>query len=249
MLAQQTLVVRAIGDTQAPYWTAATLDGVKLLLEPGETVLYTGYCRVSQAGPKSWTLQNPTTLIVTNRRTAFFTTHFDKGGGWTGFGVVGLTVAVTANAVSKHKAAKRSAGKVAIGQIRHEWLTRITLRRRKAIVTSIVDTYIDLQVATAAGPRVIGLWAPKAQGVNEDFARWLVRTQAQHRQALLRPGTAAELATLQRYQQGGHDAASTGKPDDLGWSFPGKTDDLIAAVISAQTPAPQTPAPETRSSI
>lgn len=36
MLPQQTLVVRDIGDTQSPYWTAATLDGVKPHLEPGE---------------------------------------------------------------------------------------------------------------------------------------------------------------------------------------------------------------------
>ena len=50
MLPQQTLVVRDIGDTQSPYWTAATLDGVKPHLEPGETVLHTAHCRVSQAG-------------------------------------------------------------------------------------------------------------------------------------------------------------------------------------------------------
>lgn len=240
MLPQQTLVVRDIGDTQSPYWTAATLDGVKPHLEPGETVLHTAHCRVSQAGPKSWTLQNPTTVVITDRRTVFLTTQFDKGGGWVGFGAAGLAVAVTANAVSKRRAAQRSAEKVAIGQVRHEWLTGITLRRNKAILTKMVDTYVDLAVATAAGPRVIEMWAPRAQAVNEDFARWLVRTIAQHRLALLRPESAAELATLRRYQQGGHDGARTGKPDDLGWSFPGKTDELIAAVVSAQAPAPET---------
>lgn len=240
MLPQRTLTVRAIGDTQFPYWTAATLDGVKLHLEPGETVLHVGYCRVSQRGPKSWTLPNPTTVVVTDRRTAFLTTQFDKGGGWVGFGAAGLAVAVTANAVSKHRAAQRSAGKVAIGQVRHEWLTGITLRRSKALLTGVVDTYIDLAAATASGSRVIELWAPRAQGVNEDFARWLVSTIAQHRLALLRPESAADLATLRRYQQGGHDAAATGKPDDLGWSFPGNISELIAALIPAQAPAPQT---------
>jgi hypothetical protein len=239
MLSQQTLAVRPIGDTQSPYWTAATLDGVKLHLEPGETVLHVGQCRVSQPGPKSWTLQNPTTLVVSDRRIAFLTTQFDRGGGWAGFGAAGLAVAVTANAVSKRRAAQRSAGKVAIGQVRHEWLTGITLRRRKALIGT-VDTYIDLAVATAAGPRVIELWSPKGQVINEGFARWVVMTIAQHRLALLGPESAAGLATLRRYQQGGHDAAGTGKPDDLGWSFPGKTGELIAAVISAQAPAPET---------
>ena len=240
MLPQQTLVVRPIGDTQASYWTAATLDGAKLHLEPGETVLHWNYCQVSQSGPKPWTMKDPTPLVVTDRRTAFLTTKFDKGGGWVGFGPAGLAIAVTANAVSKHRATRRSAGKVAIGQIRHEWLTGITLRRKKALIGGIVDTYIDLAVATAAGPRVIGLWAPRARGLNEDFTRWLVRTIAQHRLALLGPGSAADLATLRRYQQGGHDAARTGKPEDLGWFFPGRTDELIAAVISAQAPAPET---------
>lgn len=239
MLPQRTLAVRTIGDTQFPYWTAATLDGVELHLEPGETLLHVAYCQVSQPGPKSWKLENPTTLVITDRRIVFLTTQFDKGGGWVGFGAAGLAIALTANAVSKHRAAQRRAGKVAIGQVRHEWLTGITLRSRRALLTGVVDTHIDLAVATAAGPRVIGLWAPRAQGVNEDFARWLVGVVAQHRLALLGPESAADLAALRKYQQGGHDTAGTGKPDDLSWSFPGKTDELIAVVIAAQAPAPE----------
>jgi hypothetical protein len=115
------------------------------------------YCRVSQISPKAWVLPNPTTLVVTDRRTAFLTTQFDKGGGWVGFGVAGLAVATTANAVSKRRAAQRSAGRVAIGQARHEWLTGITLRRVKALI-GVVDTYIDLTVATAAG----ALWGARS---------------------------------------------------------------------------------------
>src|SRR6185437_13632406 len=79
MLPQQTLFAREIGDTQSPYWTAATLDGLKLLLEPGESLLRVCYCRVSKLGPNAWTLENPTTVVVTDRRTAFLTTQFDKG--------------------------------------------------------------------------------------------------------------------------------------------------------------------------
>lgn len=242
MLPQQTLFAREIGDTQSPYCTAATLDGLKLLLEPGESLLRVCYCRVSKLGPNAWTLENPTTVVVTDRRTAFLTTQFDKGGGWVGFGVAGLAVAVTANAVSKRRAAERSAGKVAIGQLRHEWVTGITLRRKKALI-GVVDTYIDLATATAAGSQVIEFWSPKGQVVNEELARWLVSTVSGHRMALLNPASAPDLATLRRYSVGGHDTAPTGKPDDLGWRFPGKTDQLIAQAISALPATPPTPGP------
>lgn len=240
MLPQQILVAREIGDTQSPYWTAATLDGVELLLEPGESLLLVCYCRVSKPGPRAWTLENPTTLVVTDRRTAFLTTQFDKGGGWVGFGVAGLAVAVTANAVSKHRAAQRSAGKVAIGQVRHEWVTGITLRRRKALI-GVVDTYLDLATTTAAGSQVIELWSSKGQVVNEELARWLASTVSRHRMTLLNPASEPDLATLRRYSIGGHDTAPSGSPDDLGWRFPGKTDRLIAEAISALPETPATP--------
>jgi hypothetical protein len=242
MLPQQTLVAREIGDTQSPYWTAATLDGVELLLEPGESLLLVCYCRVSKVGPKAWTLENPTTVVVTDRRTAFLTTQFDKGGGWIGFGVAGLAIAATANAVSKRQAAQRSAGKVAIGQVRHEWVSGITLRRKKALI-GVVDTYLDLATTTAAGSEVIELWSPKGQVVNEELARWLASTVSGHRMALLDPASAPDLATLRSYHRGEHDPAPPGKPDDLVWRLPGKPDKLIAEAISALPATPPTPGP------
>lgn len=240
MLPEQILVVRGVGDTASPYWTASTLDGIQLRLEPGESVLYAGNCRVSQISPKAWVLSDATKLVVTDRRTAFLTTQFDKGGGWTGFGVVGLAVATTANVVSKRRAAERSAGRVAIGQARHEWITGITLRRVKALI-GVTDTYVDLTVASSVGTRVIELWAPKL--ANEKFARWLVGVVSEHRMALVRPESAEDMATLQRYKLGGQDSAHTGKRNDIGWFFPGKTSELTDAVIAIQTAASETPDP------
>lgn len=229
MLPRQLLAVRELGDAEAPYWQAASADGVELLLEPGEELLFVGYCRVSQRSQKSWTLERPTTLVITNRRTAFLTTQFDKGGGWAGFGVAGLAVAVTANAVSKHRAARRSAGKVAIGQIRHEWVTAITLRRRKALI-GVVDTYLDLTVATATGPRTIELWATNV--ITEDLARWYVGTLAVHRLTLL--SAAPELAErLELYKAGRGELSWPDRPDQLTWALPGRPDELIAAVIAS----------------
>jgi hypothetical protein len=229
MLPQQILAIRDIGDIDSPYWAASSDDGVQLLLEPGESLLYVGYCRVKQISPAGWTLPDSTTVVVTDRRIAFLTRQFDTGGGWSGFGVAGLAVAVTANAVSKRRAAARSAGKVAVGQIRHEWLTGIALRSVKALIGA-TDTYIDLTCATAAGSRTLELWGRAV--VSEDFTRWLVRTVCIHRLAMLPPEQSDARAALQRYHDGGQDQAPTGKPNDICWYFPGRTDDLISAVLS-----------------
>jgi hypothetical protein len=230
MLPRQLLAVREIGDTQVPYWSAATADGVQLLLEPDEELLFVGYCRVRQNTQKSWTLDRPTTLVITSRRTAFLTTQFDKGGGWVGFGAAGLAVAATANAVSKQRANKRSAGKVAIGHVRHEWVTEISLRRRKALIGA-VDTYLDLTVATASGPRVIELWATNV--ITEDLARWFTGTMALHRLKLLSAAPPELAERLEVYKTGRGEMTTPDRPDQLTWVFPGKADELIAAVIAS----------------
>lgn len=230
MFPKQILAVRPIGDTSSPYWTASSTDGVQLLLEPEESLLHVGYCRVRQIDPSGWALPDTTTVVVTDRRLAFLTMQFDTGGGWSGFGVAGLAVAVTANAVSKRRAATRSAGKVAIGQIRHEWLTAITLRRVKALI-GVTDTYIDLACATAAGARTIELWGRAF--VNEHFARWLVSTVCVRRLAVLPTESLDARATLQRYKDGGQDAPTAGKPNDLRWALPGRTEELIGAAVDA----------------
>ncbi|MCW2940944.1 MAG: hypothetical protein JWN00_3929 [Actinomycetia bacterium] len=227
MLAERILTVRDIGDTELPYWTAASTDGVELLLEPGESLLYVGVSRVSELRPKQWSLDDMT-LVVTDRRTAFLTRRFDTGGGWGGFGLVGLAVATSANAVSKRRAAKRSLGKVAIGQIRHEWLIGMSLRRRKALI-GITDTYIDLILTSSAGPRFIELWGLSIR--DESFARWLAAGISRDRVNRLRPCSSEDEAQLRRYIEGGQDAAHTGKAGDLGWTFPGDTETLIGDAL------------------
>jgi len=94
-----------------------------------------------------------------------------------------MTVAATANAVSWSRAARRSAGKVAIGQVRHEWLTSVGLRYRKPVFG--LDTYIHLAAPTVAGIAVIQLYKPKV--IDEDLARLVVSTVAAHRSTLLPP--------------------------------------------------------------
>lgn len=235
----EILTVRDLGDAARPYWTASSTDGRHLLLEPGESALWTGWGKVSEIRPQTWQLPDSTTLVVTDRRTGFLTTEFDKGGGWAGFGVVGLAVAVTANIVSKYRAAQRRAGKVAIGQVRHEWLSGITLRRVKGLMGGA--SYLDLKVATSMGLRTVELSSPGL--ADERFAHWLAGVVAWRRMALPVPRSPEEEETLRRYRNGGHDAPPPGRPDDLEWAFPGDIDALVAKAAPADTEEPKSAVP------
>jgi len=243
MLPQRLVFVRDIGDTEMPYWTSASLDGTRLCLEPGESVLYMCSCTVSQLSqkgvqlspkpsqvlPQAWEL-SPATVVITDRRIAFFTTQFDKGGGWSGIGTAGMAVAAAANAVSRSRAAKRSAGKIAIGQVRHEWLTSIGVRYRKPVFG--LDTYLHLAAATATGPSVIQLYKPKI--INEQLARSILETVATHRTTLLPPDSRDQV-TLHNYRIAGDGAIQGANPGDLRWLLPGSTDDLIAGIFGYGT--------------
>jgi predicted RNA-binding Zn-ribbon protein involved in translation (DUF1610 family) len=224
-LPNQILTVREVGDPGLPYWSAASDDGAQLILEPGETQLWAGRCRVRSLRPKQWSLPETTLLVVTDRRTAFLTTAFDKGGGWAGFGVAGLAFATTANAVSKHRAATRSAGKVAIGHFRHEWVEAIELRTHKALIGG-VDKYVDLTVATAGGSTVIELWG---RGVaNEQIAHWLVGTVAWHRLGLPVELGEQDRATLELLSSAGGPQKSASLSRSTRWRLPGNAERLIS---------------------
>jgi hypothetical protein len=60
-------------------------------------------------------------LFLTDARFALACSKYDKGGGWVG----GAGVMITANAISKARAALRSRGKMLVGQARYPWIQRI----------------------------------------------------------------------------------------------------------------------------
>ncbi len=64
-------------------------------------------------------------IYITDGRLALACEKYDKGGGWVGFGGAGAAIAITANAVSKVRAARRSRGKVLVGHIRYPWLKAV----------------------------------------------------------------------------------------------------------------------------
>jgi len=63
-------------------------------------------------------------VLITDERVIVYCTKFDKGGGWWGTGA-GALIAVTANVVSKARAAYRRKGKVLVGQIRYPWIKQL----------------------------------------------------------------------------------------------------------------------------
>lgn len=245
MLPPGLLSIREVGDIDDPYWTAASPDGVHLALEAEETVLWTAPCQVSSTGAERWTLPDHTMLVITDRRIGFLTTRFDTGGGWVGFGAAGLAIATAANVVSRRRAAARSAGLVAIGQVRHEWVTGLALRVQKALI-GVTDTYLDLSVTTKTGAQQLTLWGRPA--VTEQLARWLATVVAAHRLALPLAQTPEQAATLKRYVDGGHDDAPSRKGGNLSWRFPGDTTALIraAAPLAVRRAAGDPPQPGDR---
>jgi len=221
----QVLGLQQIGEGVQPYWVPSSADGVHLRLEPGENVLRAGRCRVkSSAG--NWILPDDTTIVVTDRRIAFMSTDFDKGGGWVGFGAAGLAISVAANIVSKHRAAKRSAGLVAIGQLRHEWIDSVELRRERALLGP-VTTYVYLTAPTVNGSVDVELWGTHV--VNQDLAVWLASLLVWHRTSLAAHMTYSERAELERVRILVEDP-SLGRKDGMKWILPGDIEKLVAAV-------------------
>jgi hypothetical protein len=75
-------------------------------------------------------------VYVTDGRLAIACEKYDKGGGWVGFGGAGAMVAITANAVSKMRAASRSRGKVLVGHVRYPWVKTVGASSKSGMLSS-----------------------------------------------------------------------------------------------------------------
>jgi zinc-ribbon domain len=114
-------------------------------------------------------------VYITDGRIALACEKYDKGGGWTGFGVGGVLVAATANAVSKARAASRSRGKVLVGQVRYPWVKAVGATSKTGFAT---NEAIRIEYAEKSGGSVVRkmleLTLPKnvdATLVAQDIAR------------------------------------------------------------------------------
>jgi hypothetical protein len=72
---------------------------------------------------------------ITASRIIFYCKKFEKGGGWVGFGLGGLAVAVVANSVSHAIAANRRKGKALVGNIRYPWVSSVMFSPRNGFGT------------------------------------------------------------------------------------------------------------------
>jgi hypothetical protein len=130
-------------------------------------------------------------VYVTDSRLALACQKYDKGGGWVGFGAGGVLVAVTANAVSKARAAGRSRGKVLVGHVRYPWLKSVGASSKSGFASSEAIR-LEYSENHSGGPvcKLVDLTLPK----NIDatlVAREITRRAAAYRLANY-PGMPAE---------------------------------------------------------
>jgi hypothetical protein len=101
-------------------------------------------------------------IYITDGRLALACEKYDKGGGWVGFGGAGVLVAVTANAVSKARAASRRRGKVLVGHIRYPWLKSVGASSKSGFAsTEAIRLEYSEKRSTATVRRMIELTLPK----------------------------------------------------------------------------------------
>jgi hypothetical protein len=82
---------------------------------------------------------------ITASRVVFYCKKFEKGGGWVGWGLGGLAVAVVANSVSHAIAAKRRKGKALVGNLRYPWVSSVMFSPRTGFGTEndVRITFVD----------------------------------------------------------------------------------------------------------
>jgi hypothetical protein len=233
LLPQRTMAMAEIGAGLEPYWWAYTADGETIELEEGEREVVNSTCRVTTIAKPKVILPDSTTFLVTDRRIAWVTRDFLKGGGYSGFTPAGVITAAGMNAVSKRRAAKKREGKAAYGQVRYEWLEGLVLRSKKALFGT-VDYYIDLMVPCLQGNEKIELWSKAQNGsrtVDDSLAKTLAELVLERRLALAPELRADCEEQLARVRNGIGDATNTLKAGEFGWVFPGKIEDLVDAAL------------------
>ena len=113
-------------------------------------------------------------IYITDGRLALACEKYDKGGGWVGFGA-GAVIAITANAVSKARAASRSRGKVLVGHIRYPWLKAVGASSKTGFASAeAIRVEYTERISGASVRKVLDLTLPKnieATLVAEEIAR------------------------------------------------------------------------------
>ena len=75
-------------------------------------------------------------VLISDSRVVVACSKFEKGGGWWGIGGAGVAIALTADVVSKARAAHRRHGKMLVGQVRYPWLHCVGFKPKQGFGTA-----------------------------------------------------------------------------------------------------------------
>ena len=124
------------------------------------------------------------TCVVTDCRVTVACSKYDKGSKRTGFGVSSMAIAVTANAVSKARAKRRSKGRMLVGHVRHQWLGQIEATDRSGLFgKNRLDLFLGDPTTTEAELLVLSVILGKRESASSmaaDIARRAARYKAAH---------------------------------------------------------------------
>lgn len=118
---------------------------------------------------------------ITDSRVVFACEKFDKGGGWMGFGLAGMTFAAGANIVSRARAAQRRKGNVLVGQVRYAWLAYSGGRTGNWWSKDQLALAAYVSKDEGGGGQIVVLQAPAGSGDCHDFAAEIARRAASWR--------------------------------------------------------------------
>ncbi|MGH3151048.1 MAG: hypothetical protein ACRDOB_09995 [Streptosporangiaceae bacterium] len=177
-------------------------------------------------------------IYITDGRLALACEKYDKGGGWVGFGA-GAVIAITANAVSKARAASRSRGKVLVGHIRYPWLKAVGASSKTGFAsTEAIRLEYTERISGASVRKVLELTLPR----NIDatlVAGEIAQRAAAFRLAYypeLRPDARARFASLSQ-------APPKLQPEPKKFAFYHMPTHFHANKQTAFPPRPEAPAP------
>ncbi len=107
---------------------------------------------VEHSGEALAQTQGPTLGVVTDCRVIVSCEKFTKGSTWIGAGP-GVAVAAGAMAVSAVRARMRRRGKVMVGHLRYEWLSRVGTRKGAVVALEYRNNFIlkELKIRTLGG--------------------------------------------------------------------------------------------------
>ncbi len=175
-------------------------DGTNMLsFEAAYAVVYDTRSRIPR---KLAETHGPTIGIVSDCRVAVSCEKFTKGSTWIGAGP-GAVIAAGAMAVSAARARSRRQGKIMVGHIRYEWVSRVGTWAGK---------YLSLEYSSNQVPKKLELHI--RGGIVHNVAQDIVR-----RIAMLRLTQKADLAEEQRAALEGLQQTEAFSPTLRGWQY------------------------------